>query len=511
MLHSAAFGAVEAEWEAENDKPLQPAEFSVHLAGGQRGFTTRPFWEAINAFLSREIVDRPTWNKLAGNAKKAAFNIAGLARKSMLQVAFDELGKSITEGKSLANFSKALSERFVSAGWTKLKPSHVETVFRNATMGAYSSGREAQMTQPAVLAARPYWQIMAVRDDRCRATHAKVRGYVLRADDPFWRKVGRPPWGHQCFLPQTIISGAIVGASRALYAGKAIELVTHEGRRLSVTANHPILTPQGFAAAQSIRVGDDLVCYQTDSRIASLGTAAQRDEHHEPARADEVFRALSEMLPSGRLRCVGNDFHGEAKRFVGEVEVVGSYWKLTDDRKSANGELRGEFVLEQATESTHCERDCDALALGSDAPSGRSPGAAALPLDGGAVALESSPLIALRFGLVAQRDAATSQCIADGLSGDAELVGKLLERGSGSVSLDKVIEVREFDYSGHVHDFQSETGWVVADGIVASNCRCKVVSRSEREIKRLGLSVRKGSEISGLPDPGWSSSKSDLI
>ena len=205
MLHSAAFGAVEADWEADTGKAVQPDAFThghdafaVHLAGGQSNFTTKPFWEAINAFLSREIVDRKTWGRLAGTAKKKAFSIANLARKSMLEVAFDELGKSITAGKSLANFARDLGQRFTDAGWTKLKPSHVELVFRNATMGAYSSGREAQMTQPAVLKARPYWQIQVVKDDRCRAAHARVRGFVLRASDPFWSKVGRPPWAHNC-------------------------------------------------------------------------------------------------------------------------------------------------------------------------------------------------------------------------------------------------------------------------------------------------------------------------
>lgn len=198
MLHSAALGALDADWEATNEEPVAPATFAVTLEGGQRGFATRPFFEAINAFLSREIVERSVWDRLVGAAKKKAFSIANLAKKSMLETAFDELGKSITAGKSLANFAKALDERFTEAGWKKLKPSHVEMVFRNATMGAYSSGREVQMTQPAVLAARPYWQILAVRDDRCRATHAKVRGYVLRADDAFWTKVGRPPYGFSC-------------------------------------------------------------------------------------------------------------------------------------------------------------------------------------------------------------------------------------------------------------------------------------------------------------------------
>lgn len=195
-LHAAALGAMDADWEATNEEPIAPAAFT--MAGGQKNFVTRPFFEAINSFLSREIVPRSVWDRLTGAAKKKAFSIAGLALKEMLSTAFDELGKSVAKGLGLRSFRKELNARFDSAGWTRINPSHVENVFRTNTMSAYSAGREAQMTQPAVLKARPYWQIMGVHDDRCRATHAAVRGKVLRADDPFWKNVGRPPFGWMC-------------------------------------------------------------------------------------------------------------------------------------------------------------------------------------------------------------------------------------------------------------------------------------------------------------------------
>jgi SPP1 gp7 family putative phage head morphogenesis protein len=70
-------------------------------------------------------------------------------------------------------------------------------IFRNATMGAYASGRDKQMSQPAVLKARPYWQILGVDDARTRDPHRKAHGKVLRADDPFWKRCALP-WGHAC-------------------------------------------------------------------------------------------------------------------------------------------------------------------------------------------------------------------------------------------------------------------------------------------------------------------------
>jgi uncharacterized protein with gpF-like domain len=53
------------------------------------------------------------------------------------------------------------------------------------------------MRQPAVLEARPYWQVLGVNDDRARPHHRAAHGKVLRADDGFWARAPLP-WGHNC-------------------------------------------------------------------------------------------------------------------------------------------------------------------------------------------------------------------------------------------------------------------------------------------------------------------------
>lgn len=196
IVHSLMLGGLDADHEMTSEVVIAPPSFSF-VAGGVPDFTTLPFGEAISAFVSKKVVSRRTFDRLLASAKARAFTVAKLARKDMIATAHDELGKAIAEGAPLKDFADRLAARFDAAGWTPLNPSHVETVFRNGVMGAYSDGRKVQMTQPQVLAARPYWQILGIDDARTRPTHKRAHGKVLPASDPFFTRAG-PPFGHNC-------------------------------------------------------------------------------------------------------------------------------------------------------------------------------------------------------------------------------------------------------------------------------------------------------------------------
>lgn len=198
ILHSLMLGGLDSDHEAREDVTIKPVAFSfLTFDGGVADFTTKPFGEAIKAFRSKEVLPRRDFDRLAASAKKRAFTVAKLQSTEMLRTVHDELGKAIEEGTDLREFSKRLSERFDSAGWTQLNPSHVETVFRNGVMGAYNDGRRAQMSTPVMLKMRPYWQILGVDDARTRPTHKAALGKVLPANDPFFDRAG-PPFGHSC-------------------------------------------------------------------------------------------------------------------------------------------------------------------------------------------------------------------------------------------------------------------------------------------------------------------------
>ena len=210
VVHGVMLGALDAAWEGEHapavakldsDHGLAPAQGPEHLippgARGVKDFVATPFAEAVRDFAGRRILPREQFLSLAGEARRKAFTVARATSQDMLATAHDELGKAIAKGADLRELAPALAKRFTDAGWTPLNPSHVENVFRTNVMGAYGNGRRAQMTQPAVLRARPYWEIRGVDDSRTRPTHKAAHGKVLRADDPFWQKAS-PPFGYQC-------------------------------------------------------------------------------------------------------------------------------------------------------------------------------------------------------------------------------------------------------------------------------------------------------------------------
>lgn len=223
IVHGAMLGALDADWEAENDRVVKPPAFAItndgtrieeteearrarygiltdgalKLAGGGTDFVATPFLEAIKIFRQRNVVTRKSFDRLQAQAKQRAFTVANMASTDVIAVVKDELVKALEEGDDLRRFSARAGERMEIAGWVRENPSHVETVFRTNTMGAYSRGREEQMNQPSVIAARPFRQAMGVKDTRTRIPHRLALGKVIRHDDPSMARL-RTPWGFNC-------------------------------------------------------------------------------------------------------------------------------------------------------------------------------------------------------------------------------------------------------------------------------------------------------------------------
>ena len=74
-----------------------------------------------------------------------------------------------------------------------------KVIYNTNLSTAFSAGRYAQATDPAVLAAFPYWQYQHINCPNPRLQHIAWSGMVLRADDPWW-DAHYPPngWGCHC-------------------------------------------------------------------------------------------------------------------------------------------------------------------------------------------------------------------------------------------------------------------------------------------------------------------------
>lgn len=197
LLHGSMLGALDAATEADTGRPVAVERFRA--ADRDDAFAARPLADAIKAFLQRKTVTRETFDAMEEDAQRRAFTVARAANAEMVKTIKRELLRQLATGADFSDFGKHAAERFKSAGWVPANGSHVETVFRTNVMNAYNGGRVRQMTQPEVIAARPYWEWIGVGDGppRQRPTHARMHGVVLRADDPFWQKCC-PPAGYNC-------------------------------------------------------------------------------------------------------------------------------------------------------------------------------------------------------------------------------------------------------------------------------------------------------------------------
>jgi SPP1 gp7 family putative phage head morphogenesis protein len=181
---------------------------SVLLATTPPDFSKMNFRAATKFFKDQKVVTRTVFDQMSAAAKRRSFTVAGVMNTQMLQTIRSELSREIAGGADLATFAKAAEDRLKSAGFlaqvvefapgqTALSASHVETVFRTNVLNAYNRGRAAQQQSPAMLRARPVWEIRAVGDDRTRATHKAASGRKLSATDPFWQSA-YPPFGFNC-------------------------------------------------------------------------------------------------------------------------------------------------------------------------------------------------------------------------------------------------------------------------------------------------------------------------
>jgi len=195
LLHGAALGALDANWEFETGGIVAPPRFAD--VPPLPGYADKPFGEAISWFRSKKILTPDAFRALDASAKRRAFTVARLANEELLGAVHAELARVLEQGGDLAEFKKFAEARLESAGWVPANKSHVELIFRNNVVGAHSAGRRRQMTQPEVLRALPIWQLRGVGDDRMRPRHRRVNGLAARASDPVFRHLWTP-LGHNC-------------------------------------------------------------------------------------------------------------------------------------------------------------------------------------------------------------------------------------------------------------------------------------------------------------------------
>lgn len=170
--------------------------------------------EAIDWFRRKGWVFAFDWEEIWASENVAAFTVAKIMSRDLLEDVRAAVDSAIANGESLGTFAKNLRPILQAKGWWGKKeevdpatgetrvvqlgsPQRLRTIYRTNMTTAYQAGRwERIQRQKATF---PFLRYLTVDDSRVRETHAHWHNVILPVDDPWWQ-THYPPndWGCRC-------------------------------------------------------------------------------------------------------------------------------------------------------------------------------------------------------------------------------------------------------------------------------------------------------------------------
>jgi hypothetical protein len=279
-----------------------------------------------------------------------------------------------------------------------------------------------------------------------------------------------------CFPGDVLVTSptGVRAADSRWFEGEIVVINTAGGNELTVTPNHPILTPEGWVAAGELVVGQSVISYRRDAERVD---GVSPDDQQVPTPISEVFDALGKSggVATVRVPASAEQFHGDGKSSDVQVVLTDSFLRdhgistsgaqgMHEDQFLGGGvgsaDLLGGSTLDEVTLATGHATDG---VMGSIGDFGTLCGRHALITAAGG------------FG-AADSSAAVEEPTADAGLGDSERFSDLLLSLAGLVAEDRIVNIRAREFAGHVYNLQSSGGWYVANNIVAHNCKHTLTS-----------------------------------
>lgn len=326
-----------------------------------------------------------------------------------------------------------------------------------------------------------------------------------------------------CVLPDTVLGALDVKALvRRKFEGDVIDITTRGGRHLSVTANHPILTVNGWVKAGALHDGDALLCGFTGEGH-DFGIPCVNDRPPSAEQVFETLRLLDAANPVG-MEVSSVDFYGESVS-NSDVEIVDvdrllkghivpvsfeglgnkafTVGALFERCKRLNGAGAADFGNRANALSTSCvmsglclscpilrghlcSADESSFSLVAAMDSGIvEPSINDMPGDAVSLGQLQNALAALisldeigRCGdaVRAYLDSVALEYPGGALVGDSKLFGNSFDALPGGIEIDYVSIADTRHFIGHVYNLSAGGHWYTANGIITHNCDCRIVA-----------------------------------
>lgn len=167
-----------------------------------------PPQEAIAFLRQKANVTSTHWTDLWNEAHSRGFMVAGASSQALVEDFRHEVAKALEQGTTLAEFRRGFDAIVAKHGWVHngTPAWRASIIYETNLSTAYAAGRYAQMTDPDVLEAYPFWRYQHNAAVHPRVQHLAWSGLTLRADDPWWG-THYPPNGWRCHCSVSPISG----------------------------------------------------------------------------------------------------------------------------------------------------------------------------------------------------------------------------------------------------------------------------------------------------------------
>lgn len=350
--------------------------------------------------------------------------------------------------------------------------------------------------------------LVIARTEVVSAHNAASLAQARMLDDPAMVK----EW--LCVGPGTRVASMepVEVVERRRAAGWLATLRTRNGRFLTVTPNHPVLTDHGWIRVHSLNVGDNLVCYGRPQLFGvdvpgagSTGLVGRQepDVQDVPPAIDEVFCASAQGRLGRRVVLVSVDLYSDPADC--EVEVVPVDRDLVRRLQTPLGQPSCDHVFALSDERPH-------VLLGARSGNHAVVGAtkrAVGPLSCQDFRREPPPTVnAETFGpndaglaLVSQADPSLGKPVMDSHLADAVIPGDCRKRVSGAVLADDLLNV-DVDAAGLDGQFLGTSGLLArfGSGKAASGCLtdCEQLSPTPQPTSdRLSATTQDGGYFDG--------------
>lgn len=174
--------------------------------------------EAIAWFRAKGFEIAFDWRDVWQEEHARAFTVAKAMTRDLLEDIRSEVDRALTEGTTLADFSKALRPKLEAKGWwgkslqddpstgeTKVvqlgSPARLRTIYETNLRTSYAAGKWQRIERTKKTL--PYLRFVCMMDGLEREEHHAWHGTILLIDHPWWETHYTPcGWGCRCQTQQ---------------------------------------------------------------------------------------------------------------------------------------------------------------------------------------------------------------------------------------------------------------------------------------------------------------------